>query len=65
MGIQDMELEIKYRPGRKISNADALSRYPMDSPTMQDAFTEIRGMVATLDLNEKVESKDGESTLHD
>ena len=34
-------------------------------PTLQDAFTELSGMVATLNLNEKVESKDGESTLHD
>ena len=38
----DMDLEIKYRPDRKISNVDALSRYPEDSPTMQDAYAEIR-----------------------
>ena len=39
--ILDMDLEIKYRPDRKNSNVDALSRYPEDSPTMQDAFAEI------------------------
>ena len=43
----------------------SISRYPMDSPTlaMQDAFTELSGVVATLDLNKEVKSKDGESTL--
>ena len=63
--LQDMELQIKYRPGRKNSNVDTLSGYPVDSPTMQDAFTELIGIVATLDLNEEVKSKDRESTLHD
>ena len=39
--ILDMDLEIKYRPGRKNSNVDALSRYPEDLPTLQDAFAEL------------------------
>ena len=39
--ILDMDMEIKYRPGRKNSNVDALSRYPEDLPTMQDAFAEL------------------------
>ena len=28
----------------------ALSRYPVDLPTLQDAFAELSGMVATLNL---------------
>ena len=34
--LQDMDLEIKYRPGKKNSNVDALSRYPIDVPVVQD-----------------------------
>ena len=36
-----MELEIKYRPGKKNSNADALFRYPIDVPVVQDIPTEL------------------------
>ena len=32
---------------------------------MQDAFAELSQMAATLDLNDEVKSKDGESTLQD
>ena len=60
-----MDLEIKYRPGKKNSNADALSRYPIDVPVVQDIPTELSGVVATLDSKGEVESKDGENTLHD
>ena len=60
-----MDLEIKYRPGKKNSNADALSRYPINVPVMQDIPTELSGVVATLDSKGEVESKDGENTLHD
>ena len=66
--LQDMELEIKYRSGKKNSNADALSRYPVRTPTepLQDiSVTEVHGVVAALDSSREVESKDGESTLHD
>ena len=66
--LQDMELEIKYRSGKKNSNADALSRYPVSTPTepLQDiSVTEVNGVVAALDSSREVESKDGESTLHD
>ena len=66
--LQDMELEIKYRSGKKNSNADALSRYPVRTPTepLQDiSVTEVNGVVAALDSSREVESKDGESTLHD
>ena len=62
--LQDMDLKTKYKPGRKNNNADAVSRFPKDLPTMQDVFAELSGMVTTLDLNDEVESKDGESTLH-
>ena len=58
-------MEIKYRPGKKYSNADALSRYPIDIPVVQDIPTELSGVVATLDSNGEVESKDEENTLHD
>ena len=58
-------MEIKYRPGKKNSNADALSRYPIDIPVVQDIPTELSGVVATLDSNGEVESKDEENTLHD
>ena len=63
--LQDMDLEIKYRPGKKNSNADALSRYPIDVPAAHDANTELSGVVATLDSSEEVGSKDGENSLHD
>ena len=39
--ILGIDLEIKYRPGRKNSNVDALLRYPEDSPIMQDTFAEL------------------------
>ena len=58
-------MEIKYRPGKKNSNADALSRYPIDIPVVHDIPTELSGVIATLDSNGKVESKDEENTLHD
>ena len=58
-------MEIKYRPGRKNSNVNALSRYPIDIPVVQDIPTELSGVVATLDSNGEVESKDEENTLHD
>ena len=66
--LQDMELEIKYRSGKKNSNADALSRYPVSTPIepLQDtSVTEVNGVVAALDSSREVESKDRESTLHD
>ena len=63
--LQDMDLEIKYRSGKKNSNADALSRYPIDVPTAHDTSTELSGVVATLDPSGEVGSKDGENTLHD
>ena len=66
--LQDMELEIKYRTGKKNRNADTLSRYPVSTPTgpLQDiSVTEVNGVVAALDSSREVESKDGESTLHD
>ena len=66
--LQDMKLEIKYRSGKKNSNADALSRYPVSTSTepLQDTIvTEVNGVVAALDSSREIESKDGESTLHD
>ena len=66
--LQDMELEIKYRSGKKNSNVDALSRYPVSIPAKQlpdTSVTEVNGVVAALNSNREVESKDGESTLHD
>ena len=39
--ILDIDLEIKYRPGRKNNNVDALFRYCEDLPSMQDAFAEL------------------------
>lgn len=63
--LQDMDLEIKYRPGKKNSNADALSRYPIDAPAAQDVHTELSGVVATLHSSGEVGSKDWENTLHD
>ena len=63
-----MELEIKYRSGKKNSNADALSRYPVNIPVehLQDtSATELNGVVASLNYNKEVESKDGEDTLRD
>ena len=50
---------------KKSSNADVLFRYPVDLPTIQDTFGELSVMVATLDLNKEVDSKEQESTLHD
>ena len=55
--LQDMELEIKYRSGKKNSNADALSRYPVSTPTepLQDtSVTEVNGVVAALDSSREV-----------
>ena len=63
--LQDMDLEIKYRPGKKNSNADALFRYPIDVPAAHDANTELSGVVATLDSSEEIGSKDWENRLHD
>ena len=63
-----MELEIKYRSGKKNSNADALSRYPVSIPVehLQDtSATELNGVVAVLDYNWEVESKNREDTVHD
>ena len=31
MAVQDLNLEIKHRSGKSNSNADALSRYPVDN----------------------------------
>ena len=38
--------------------------YPVEMPTMQDTTVDLSRIVATLNSNEEVESKDGESTLH-
>ena len=49
--LQDMELEIKYRFGKKNNNADALSRYPVSIPVehLHDtSATELNGVVAAL-----------------
>ena len=66
--LQDMELEIKYRSGKKNSNPDALSRYPVSIPVehLEDtSATELNGVVAALDYNGEIESKEGEDTLYD
>ena len=63
--LQEMDLEIKYTAGKKNSNADALSRYPIDVPPAHDANTELSEVVATLDSSGEVGSKDGENALHD
>ena len=63
-----MELEIKYRSGKKNSNPDVLFRYPVSIPVdqLQDTSApKLSGVVATLDYDGEVESKDGEHTLHD
>ena len=63
-----MKLEIKHRSRKKNSNADALSRYLVSIPVeqLQDtSATELSGVVAALDYNGEVKSKDGEDTLHD
>ena len=39
--ILDIDLKIKYRPGRKDNNVDALFRYSEDLPSMQDAIAEL------------------------
>ena len=49
--LQDVDLEIKYRPGKKNSNVDTLSRYV---PAVQDTTIEVSGIVATLDSNGEV-----------
>ena len=60
----DINLEIKYISGKKNSNSDTLSRYSLDTPTIQNGFAELGGVVATLDLNNEVELKDREGTSH-
>ena len=62
--LQDMELEIKCRSGKKNNNADALSRYPVSIPVeqLQDtSATELNGVVAALDYNMKLNQRTGSS----
>ena len=34
--VAELDVEIKYRPGRKNSNADALSRSPQENPSSEE-----------------------------
>ena len=63
MALQDLDLKIQYRAGKKNSNADALSRYPMhkeESPTMSSCQP---FAVVAATSPPKVPTKDGETPL--
>ena len=62
--LQDMDLKTKYKHGRKAIML-MQSQIPHGFTNHARCFSELSRMVATLDLNDEVESKDGESTLHD
>ena len=56
MALQELDLEIRYRPGKQNANADALSRSPLSHFPVPD------GVVAAVSEN-VVPAKDGELSL--
>ena len=57
LALQELDLEIHYRPGRANANADALSRAPLSSP-LQGPY----GIVAAVDVP-RPSAKGGERSL--
>ena len=60
LALQEVNLSIRYRPGRKNANADALSRHPSDhfeSPPLETGST-----VVVARVNSVVHTKSGEDT---
>jgi hypothetical protein len=62
MAIQEMDLTIEYRPGRKNEKADALSRYPATSGDTSDYQPHV--VVAATHVSKSLESHQrGDPTL--
>ena len=60
LALQELELEIVYRPGKKNANADALSRCPLEVDEEEESPF---GVIAALGAD--VQSKDGEPGLRE
>ena len=62
ISIQELDLSIQYRPGKKNSNADALSRFPNSEETIPSDMMQPLGVVAATNPS-WTEPKGGEPTL--
>ena len=60
LALQELELEIVYRPGKKNANADTLSRCPLEVDEEEESLF---GVIAALGAD--VQSKDGEPGLRE
>ena len=57
--LQELELIIQYKPGKKNLKADALSRYPVGTE-LSDEEEEVPIVVAFTDANEVVATSSGQ-----
>ena len=63
MALQELDLWIHYRPGKSNSNADALSRFPVETDHVDTAVSTSRVLLAAIQPAQ-ASAKDGDTNNH-